>query len=142
MNLQLKQPNGPFPAGGWPFSDKRTNRAFNGMDYTLDMLVMAVIDHRKRNPNLYPPEQPEPFNRDLVMQEILRQKQTTNPELFVGFVGNGTNGVPVNVAVSIGAPKFPCTCGKNDWEPTFCPTCSGRRVTGYTCKACGQRRNP
>jgi hypothetical protein len=141
MTLKLKNPQaGQFPPGGWPFRDPRTGWNVAGVkayeqDYSL--LATKIIDNRKSNPHLYPPNDPKFFDHNSVVQEIFAQKYVTNPGLFVG-------GTPAPIQpkkpVTTLSPTTTCPkCGGTNFEPTYCPTCGGRRINGYKCKSCGSK---
>lgn len=103
------------------------------------MNAVRVIAHRRSNPHVYPPSEGQWFDENSVAQEILQQKFTTNPELFVGQPDR----IPGMVMHQPSAPALSavCTCGANDWEPQFCRTCGGNKINGYKCRKCGHPRS-
>jgi hypothetical protein len=136
MSLKLKKPSGQFPPGGWPFTDPRTKFTCNGFEGTPDMQAVKIIAHRRANPHIYPPAEGQWFDRQSVAQEVMAQKYATNPELFVG----GGQPAPKPKRKKIEHPISMCQhCGSTDWEPVYCPTCGGKRLTGYKCKQCGKQ---
>jgi len=144
MILKLKNPQGQFPPGGFPFTDSRTKMKWNGYEGTPAMTAAKVITHRRANPMLYPAGISEAFDLNSVVQEIFAQKFTTSPELFSGY-GPPDAVVQVNMNAPTGpavSASTPCQCGSNQIVPVYCQTCSGNRVTGYRCAGCKRDRNP
>lgn len=125
MIYQLKCPNCPMPAGGWGFKDERTGKEWKGIEWNWEMLPKDIIRHRMENTHVYPRGEGKWFNYGMVLQEVFARKHATNPELFLGE--NGELKLPTETK---------CACGAADWEEVVCPTCSGRRVTGYRCRKC------
>lgn len=139
MSLRLKNPSNQFPPGGYPFTDERTGFKVDPMSGTPDMHAVKIIAHRRANPHIYPPAEPQWFDQTSVREEVLQQKFKTNPELFVGQPEK----IKLIKAKSkvIDPGNSICECGALDWEPTFCPTCGGRKkVTGFKCRKCGRTR--
>ncbi len=137
MILQLKNPNSAFPHNGWPFVDERTGFKCNGWEGTPQMHAPKIIKNRRDNPQHYSTSEGQWFDVNSVVQEIYAQKHKTHPHLFKGFA----DAIPVATQIQskpIIAPTVMCSCGSNDFEPEFCKTCGGRRITGYKCKKCGK----
>ena len=136
MSLQLKNPNDQFPPGGFGFTDPKTGLRFNGYEGTVEMTANKVADHRRANPNLYDARQ---ISIEGIKQEILAQKYAEMPWLFVGYKGHAPTMPSVRAT-----PEMPdlgrCICGCSEIEPIYCSVCSGRRITGFKCKACGKTR--
>lgn len=138
MNLRLKNPNAQFPPLGWPFKDERTGYTISGYDGTPEMQAERVIKNRRANPHLYPTAETKWFDRASVVQEVYRQKFKTHPYLFAGQPDKTPN-------TTLSKPKIEqaasiCTCGANDWEAIYCPTCSGKKIKGYKCRACSKKK--
>lgn len=139
MSLRLKKPSNSFPHNGWPFKDPKTGFICNGYEGTPEMHAVKIIAHRRANPHIYPPSEAHWFNQIAVREEILVQKHATNPELFVGEPDKAIT-VKVRAAKTVDTPGSTCTCGALDWEPTYCKTCSGKKVNGFKCRKCGKTR--
>lgn len=138
MNLlRLKSPNGSFPPGGYEFTDPRTGMRFNGMEATLPQQELKIIQHRIANPKIYNPSDTNFFDRQEVRQEIFRQMHAKHPGLFVGYDGEI---VRVQKFAIEPQPTAACSCGSTEFETQYCPTCSGRKITGYKCTKCGKTR--
>ena len=140
MSLRLKNASASqFPPGGWPFTDPKTGRKFNGWEGTPQMIAVKVVEHRRANPSLYPDGAGQDVNA--IIQEIFAQKVKAMPWLFTGFPDQGPGAYPSQPApasVSIRGEK--CSCGATEFKPVYCPTCSGRRIIGYTCASCGKSK--
>jgi len=144
MILTLKQPNAQFPPGGFGFVDPKTKRAWLGYEGTPEMHAAQIMIHRQGNPDLYPKEERQWFDKNSIVQEIYQQKFAKMPWLFSGQPGQVHMDVPVvnnnrsnqPMKSSLGS----CTCGSDMVFPVYCQTCSGNRVTHYTCVGCGKER--
>ncbi len=133
MILALKQPNGSFPPGGWPFTDPRTKKTWNGYEGTPQMHAISIIAHRRMNPKVYSPDEPQWFDMLLVIQEIYAQKFATQPAIFRGQA-DATLGV---VQKPVSGDQKCSKCGATDFEPVYCKTCGGQKVKGWKCRSCG-----
>lgn len=138
MILQLKNSNAnQFCQGGWPFVDPKSGFKCNGYEGTPKMHANKIIAHRRANPTLFPPNDASLFDVNSVIQEIYQQKFQTHPQLFVGQPGYTVlkmeKPAKKNYQPNSKCPK----CNSPDFEPVYCPTCTGRRITGYKCKSCG-----
>lgn len=139
MSLRLKNATASqFPQGGWPFEDPLTKRKFNGWEGTPQMIAVKVAEHRRANPQLYPDGKGQDLNS--IVQEIYAQKVRVMPWLFTGYPDKNPAypSQPAAKAVVIKGEK--CTCGATEFKPVYCPTCSGRRITGYVCASCGKAK--
>lgn len=137
MIYQLKNPNSSFPQYGWPFTDPRTGFICKGYEGTPTMHAVKIINHRRANPHVYSKDEPQWFDTQSVVQEIYAQKAATHPHLFRGFDDAMVTIQNVNNRQAL-APTVKCKCGAQDFDPIFCKTCGGRKVTGYRCKSCGK----
>lgn len=138
MKLTLKTPNGSFPPGGFPFTDPRTNKVWNGYEGTPAMHAVNIILHRRANSAIYPASEPQWFDKASVIQEILAQKFATHPHLFNGQPDKGpTIKAP---APKVADPGVCPNCQSTAFEVVYCAICSGRRITGFKCSACGHIR--
>lgn len=128
-----------FPPGGYPFIDPKTGMKFNGWEGSPQMIAVKVAEHRRGNPTFYPDGAGQDTNG--IIQEIFAQKMKSMPWLFVGQPDQGPQpypSEPASQAVTILGDK--CGCGSTEYEPIYCPTCSGKRITGYKCKSCGRQK--
>ncbi len=137
MSLQLKNPNGSFPPGGWGFVDPKTGFKCNGWEGTPSMHAVKIIQHRRSNPKFYPPTEPQAFDMPSIVQEIYAQKAKTHAHLFVGYpdvIPSMSHSAPKAMV----SPTHVCPCGSTSWDPIYCKTCAGHRITGYKCHSCGK----
>lgn len=138
MGLRLKSNNKTIPAG-IVFTDLRTGRVFNPYQDGLDMTVRKIIEHRAANKTYYPATESGWFDAVAVRQEVLRVVQRSRPDMFQEYIGGPIP--PVRSAVApLPGPKL-CECGSDKFDPVYCPTCSGQRVTGWKCTKCGKIRS-
>lgn len=136
MSLQLKNATASqFPQGGWGFTDPKTNRKFNGWEGTPQMIAVKVAEHRRANPSIYPNGEGQDLNG--IIQQIYEQKMKTAPWLFVGQPDKDP-AQPQTQAATVTIVGQKCSCGATEFKPVYCATCSGRRITGYTCASCGK----
>lgn len=134
MPLQLKNPKGGFPPGGFPFQDKRTGKKFDGMSADLKLQAMNVIQHRRGNMRLYPATEGMAFNSDAVQQEILEQVCANHRGICVEQVKS----LPMSRNFAVVKSNKSCPkCGNTDLTPKYCKTCSGSKIRGWTCDKCG-----
>lgn len=139
MIYQLKKPQvNQFPHGGWPFRDERTGFTCKPHEGTPAMHAVKIIAHRRANPQHYPRNESKWFDQASVIQEVYAQKAKTHPQLFIGFPDAVI--VPrAEIVINPGrGPQSECSCGAKTFEPIYCKTCAGKRVTGYKCKNCGK----
>lgn len=139
MSLTLKNATASqFPAGGWPFEDPLTKRKFNGWEGSPQMIAVKVAEHRRGNPTFYPDGKGQDVGG--IIQEIFAQKVKVAPWLFTGHPDRDVAypSQPKGSPVTIRGEK--CSCGATEFEPVYCPTCSGRRITGYKCRSCGKSK--
>ena len=141
MTLSLKNPkSSQFPPSGWNFSDPKTGMSFNGYQGSPEMIAVKVAEHRRANPKFYPGNEGQ--NVQNIVQEIYAAKHAKMPWLFRGEPDLNTAAAypsqPDNAPVA--KTSAACSCGATEVKPVYCPTCSGKRVTGYTCIGCGKSR--
>lgn len=130
MKLVLRRPTELYPpGGGFGFVEPRTGLRFDGLHGSPHETARKIIEHRRANPHVFPVGEATLFDTESVVQEIFQQKFQAMPELFIGHGGAAAN-----------PDSGKCTCGANSWEPTYCPTCGGKRINGYRCKACGKKK--
>jgi len=144
MILSLKCPTCQFPPEGFGFTDPRTKLIWPGHEGTPEMTAIKISLHRQGNPSIYSKNEPQWFDKNLIVQEIYQQKFLKMPWLFNGQPGQVQMDVPVvNQMISTQPMKSslgPCSCGSDTVYPIYCPTCGGQRVTGYKCASCGKER--
>ena len=129
MSLYIKH-NG-WQNGGYPFTDPRTGMKFGGLLANLRNQAAKVVLHRRANPAIYNPADLRYLKSEFVELEIQEQICAKRPELC----REGPNRQP---AVRIIANAVPTVCPKCNGPVSekTCPTCSGRRVTGWYCATC------
>lgn len=136
MKLQLKQPTMEFPPdGGFSFIDPRTGFRVNGLEGTIEQTARKVSIHRQANPTLYPPNEPQWFDIESVIQELFEQKNRTHPHLFIGAPDSSGLSSPKTTDNGV------CICGESQVEPIYCAACGGSKITGYRCVACKAERS-
>lgn len=142
MSLRLKNStSSQFPPDGYPFVDAKTGMKFNGWEGNPQSQAVRIAAHRAANPRHYPDGAGQDVNG--IIQELFEQKSKKMPWLFVGFPDQhpaqpypSAQSSPSQVANTDQA----CECGCKEVVLTYCPTCSGRRVTSSKCKSCGKDR--
>lgn len=146
MPIQLKNPNSGFPPDGFSFSDPHTAMKFDDEHADLNTQIARVIEHRKANPGIYPTHNIAAFHPASVAQEIIVQVCSRHPQLCEDSALVGTMKNPVISFAPAQVPIVktqrpngqPCSkCNGDDFEPIYCKTCSGNRITGWRCKKCG-----
>lgn len=125
------------PGGGFSFIDAKTGFRVNGLEGTIEQTAQKVVDHRRANPNVYPPSEVNAFELGAVIQEIFKQKFASMPWLFEG----GGEQPGFYETGSKPAVLGHCICGETAVEPIYCPGCGGQRITGYRCIACKAERS-
>lgn len=135
MSFKLINRNGAFPPGGFKFKDPRTGLVFEQGDFYH--VVRMVIAHRSANSRIYPTNEIEFLNFDMVSAEIdaATCSRIGNDPRFCES-GEPLRLVPAPDAKLVTMGKACYKCGNaTGWE-TICPTCSGRRLNGYICEKC------
>ena len=132
---------GPAPPGGWYFTDPRTGLVFNGMNFDYTGLMYAISQHRKANPRVYSPNEPQYLDVDYISAEYdawLCKSLGHNPAFCKDMSPQGSL-EHTNAAQESGSacPK----CGETQASPKYCPTCAGQRLIGWICSKCGFYRN-
>lgn len=136
--LQLKQSNGGFPQGGFPYQDPRTGFKCNGWEGTPQMHAVKIIQHRRANPKFYPPAEGQWFDTSAVVQEIYQQKALTHPHLFRGYPDKSPATVSNQRSTPMISPTLICSCGSNEFTAVKCLTCGGSRIKSWKCTKCGR----
>jgi hypothetical protein len=122
--------NTGFPPGGIIYEDPRTPAAKWTDDHTwLDDRAREVIVFRAANPAVYP--EPEWTSFNFVRQQITDFNCARLASISPMYCADIQ---PKQPAVVI-APRLCPDCNV-EIVPDFCPTCSGRRITGYHCPSC------
>jgi len=128
--MTIRTNTGMMP-GGIQYQDPRTPAARWTDDHTfLDERAQQVISFRLANPSIYPEAQWT--DTAFVKQQIVDYNCAR-----IGYDGNyclDYNPPPTTPA----APPAPRLCPDCGIEilPKYCPTCAGRRITGYECPQC------
>lgn len=134
MHLKLKNSKNTLPSG-MPFVDPRTGRSFDAYQMGLNETIRGIINHRSKNPTFYPESEGRWFDPIMVRQEVLRVAYEKRPDLFKQLDGEPI----IQVAPVVNSKDPVCNnCGSLSLEPIYCPTCSGKRITGYKCNNCGK----
>lgn len=130
--MKLIRRDGPYPPGGYPFTDGRTGFKFPGMEDTFYGQVRAIIRHRLANENLYPRNQPQFLSLDHVAAELdvyQCNRLGNNPS----FCTDGT------IQVKSGpATNNPCPACGTLMNARFCATCPSQKWIGWGCPKCGK----
>lgn len=135
MSFKLKTRHGAFPPKGFYFKDPKTGMEF--VDGDFNDVVRRVIAHRRANPRLYPSEQFQFLNFDSVSAEL--------DSFTCSRLGNSPkwceSGEPLTLEPAPGSPVVemskPCyKCGHGLGYEIICPTCMGRKISGYICASC------
>ena len=120
-----------FIPGGYLYEDPRTPTAvWNQPHFNIDDVAAGVQAFRLANLRIYP--EPEWTDYKFIRQQVVDfncRRIGFDPN-FCQDVNKTTYAPPL--------PESNRTCPKCQTVlvPMFCPTCSGRRVTGYKCEAC------
>jgi len=135
--VKLIRRDGAFLPGGYPYIDPKTGMRFDGMECGFDEQVQRIIKHRLANPNLYPASDPQ-FLSTTKVADVLDEYQCDrlgrSDQYCVGEGAAQKNLSPSYLVNTLGK----CSCG-GEWEERYCPTCSSKRLVGWTCKVCGKR---
>lgn len=128
--MTIRTNTGLMP-GGIIYQDPRTPTAKWMDDHTfLDERTAQVIAFRAANPIIYP--EAEWTNPAFVRQQIV--------DYNCQRIGNDPNycqEVTPRAAVSaVAVAARICPDCNVEIVPKYCPTCSGRRITGYECPTC------
>lgn len=136
MGLKLKGNRNQIPSGIL-FVDPRTGREFNPYERGLNETIRHIIAHRSQNKTFYPSSDGVWLDPDSVRQEVLSVVYSKRPDLFDRL--NSEQQIPIYTSQRQ-SPNACSSCGFEGAEPVYCPTCSGRRITGYKCTNCGKVR--
>jgi len=143
MPLRLRNGNGSWPAGGFPFVDPRTGKVFDGMSADLTLQAKNIIAHRKANPKIYPASEAQFLFIDAVKQEVLGYICARRPSLCADSVNVAMQiATPKNFVMPSPPPGKKCyRCGSTDLKPVPCKTCGGFKIKSWLCNNC-QTSNP
>jgi hypothetical protein len=136
MPLRFKNPRGPFPSGGYPFTDPKTGMKFDGMSADVLLQSRNVFKHRSANPKLWPNGT---FTIASISQEIIEFTCRRLP----GWCEDSeqpnqtVKAMIKRPAIKVPAGKVCQRCGSNNLIPTWCKTCGGSKLTGWHCNNCG-----
>lgn len=131
MNELRLKAGAKFAPSGFPFIDPKTGFKADAYERSFDGAIALLIEHRKANPRVYPPSEPQHFSPALVKQEILRSLVDKAPQIFAEAPA------PTAVRASTGVPES-CICGSTEFKPHYCVTCGGGRIDGHQCVKCGK----
>jgi hypothetical protein len=133
MILRLKPGHSGFAPSGMAYTDPRTGGKFDGYERSIEGAIALIIEHRKKNPRIYPANEPFHVEHSNVRQEFYRHLHSKRPDMFV-------TATVVNGIVATAAKEERCySCGSTSFEEILCPTCGGHKVTGKKCTQCGTR---
>lgn len=135
MSFKLLNRNGAFPAGGFKFKDPRTGMVFDQGDFYH--VVRMIIAHRSANSRIYPTNEIEFLNFDMVSSELdcYTCSRIGNDPRFC------ESGEPLKLQPDEGAELVdlpsPCyKCGHLKGWQMICKTCHGKKVAGHICQGC------
>lgn len=139
--MRLIRTNGPLIPGGFQFSDPITGKQYSDHHTLFSQRVSQIINDRRANARLFTDQ--KEIDPGYVSQ-ILSEQNCTRLKGNRLFCSDGTipQPAPVNFIPQPAPAGKRCRyCGSENLEEVLCSSCSGRRVTGYRCKAC-HRENP
>ncbi len=141
MGVRLRNPNGPFPPQGFIFSDPHTAMQFMNEKADLNAQVIAIVEHRKANPNIYKPENtiafdPESVKREILIQVCSRQPTFCEDEATPGAPYPPAPGKP-EIEINRQQGRYCPKCKSADFSPVRCSSCGGNRISGWKCVQCG-----
>ncbi len=134
---QLIRRQGDFPPGGYQYTDARTGMTFDG-NGGFDFTVQAILQHRRANKKLYPPEDLKELDVDYV--STILDEYTCNRLKNSSNWCKRSDGVvilPSAASGEIEKLKSPCpNCGNDEGRVKYCATCAGKRILGHYCTQC------
>lgn len=136
MKPRLLRTTGPWPPGGFQYSDGTTGKQYNEGHYTFEDLVRAVIRDRLANKRLW--TDVRLVDTEYVATQVSEQNcaRLNGDNRFCS--GNGAG---VAAPSYVGSPmEAKCICGSKDLESKTCVSCGNKRV-GYRCRKCGNEFN-
>lgn len=124
--------------GGLPFTDPREPRKkFAGMEVSSeDQQIGRIVKWRSENRALYPED--KYLDWEYVRGE-LRKYQTDRLGNSKQYFTNGTS-VSYGMEIVPRTPSRACECGSMEATNEYCKSCSGARLIGFKCSACGKVR--
>lgn len=135
MNSTLIRLDGAMPPGGYAFIDRITGKHYTDTHTFFNDRVRQIVNDRMANHRLFTDERlVDELNVAKELSEYTCARLRGNPK-FCG-VGNNT---PISKAFKALSLKVCPHCGSTELDEILCKTCSGRRVTGYTCKSCKKK---
>lgn len=143
MKLIPKSQSAPYPPGnGYSYKEPKTGRWFDGLLGNVTVTAQKVIAFKLANPHIFPEGGGD---LESTIQLIYAQKFETHPHLFMGQEpAPQPQPTKKTQAVTV-HPRYQLTklcrfCGSAEFDEILCPTCSGKRVTGYKCRKCGKKQ--
>lgn len=134
--MKLIRTTGVFPPGGYAFRDHITGKNYTDTHTTFDQRVNEIIRDRSANSRLFTDQKLVAF--DDVSNELSHQIC----ERIGGDPNWCTDGNPVRQPTPVVASGKNCPKCSAAMIAELCKTCSGNKITGYKCSACGSWSNP
>lgn len=133
----LIRTSGPLPPGGYEFNDGITGKVYKDTHTLFDARVKEIIRDRLANRRLFTDE--TKVDATAVAREL--------SAYTCGRLNNDprycTNGLPTSPKAAVAVlpevkkqTKVCPACGSDSVSPVYCKTCSGKKITGYTCNVC------
>lgn len=135
MSFKLLNRNGAFPPGGFKFKDPRTGLVFDQGDFYH--VVRMVIAHRSANSRIYPTNEIEFLNFDMVSIELdcYTCSRIGNDPRFCES-GEPLRLQPDEGAIAEEMNKKCYRCGNKMGFPLYCKSCHGQKLSGFICASC------
>ena len=126
---RLIRRDGDFPPSNYVFVDPRTGMKFDGIGF--DRTVQEIIKHRKSNPTIYPTAEGKwtDYESVAIELEIYTCRRLGNNDRYC------KQAQPI-AAYAATPSSGECPDCHVTLEPVYCATCSGKRITGYSCPNC------
>lgn len=138
MKYHLVRRNGEFPPSNYVFADPRTGQKFDGIGF--DETVREIIQHRQANPKVYPTADGQwlDFESVAIQLEEYTCHRIGNNGRFCRPAGDQKVVTPQNLGAAVQMPSVCGKCGNLEGFIKYCETCSGQKILGWICCACGQ----
>jgi len=138
--MKLTYKPGGMPPGGYPYTDPRSGKTFDGFDAGgAGDQALRIAKYRRANPHIFP--EPDWIDPGFIAHQILDFQVLRLPRRFFIEVNHVPRLPPAGSRKA--NPVIPetggkCGCG-GDLMPIHCATCKGKRVVGWTCGKCGKK---
>jgi hypothetical protein len=126
--FHLIRHNGGHPPGGFPYDCPKTGRKFPSIGGIADTAT-AVTQYHLANPKIFSGAEMD-FAYNLELVDCYTCFRLGNPRQYC------TNGKLGNPPVIEYVNSNVCPKCKTVMSERLCPTCSGHKVIGWTCKQC------